>query len=339
MSRSGRSVEVQRRGLGLAVVSAGAFGSSGTFATSLLRSGWSPGAAVAVRVLVAAAALTPFALPALRRHLRSAPSGAADPCAGGPCAAAGVGRRRALAGVAAYGLVAVAGCQLCYFEAVQHLDVGTALLLEYSGTLLVVAWTWLRHAQRPQRATVAGAAAAVTGLLVVLHIGGGHLDPVGVLWGLGAAAGLAFYFVVSSRTEGALPPIVVAWGGLGSGGVALLAAGLLGALPLRAATASVVLGHARLPWLVPVLGLSLLAAAFAYSAGIAAARLLGARLSSFLGLAEVLFAVSFAWVLLGQRLSPVQLGGAALVVAGIALVRAGEPDADPVAADALVRAG
>ena len=48
----------------------------------------------------------------------------------------------------------------------------------------------------------------------------------------------------------------------------------------------------------------------AYVAGIAAARRLGARLASFTGMAEVFFAVLFAWLLLGQLPSPMEfLGG------------------------------
>ena len=47
-----------------------------------------------------------------------------------------------------------------------------------------------------------------------------------------------------------------------------------------------------------------------YIAGIGAARRLGARLASFIGMAEVLFAILFAWLLLGQLPTPVQfLGG------------------------------
>jgi len=75
---------------------------------------------------------------------------------------------------------------------------------------------------------------------------------------------------------------------------------------------------------VPLLGIGLLAAAFAYVAGIAAARALGAQLASFVGLSEVLFATIYAWLLLGQRLTATQLGGGALAVVGIALVRIGE---------------
>jgi drug/metabolite transporter (DMT)-like permease len=73
-----------------------------------------------------------------------------------------------------------------------------------------------------------------------------------------------------------------------------------------------------------VLGLSLVAAVVAYVAGIVGARLLGAKVASFVGLTEVLFAVGFAWLLLGQLLAPVQVIGGVLVVAGIALVRVDE---------------
>jgi drug/metabolite transporter (DMT)-like permease len=132
------------------------------------------------------------------------------------------------------------------------------------------------------------------------------------------------YFVVSASTDDGLPPLVVAWGGLGVGGVVLLVAGATGVLSFEAARADVTLLDTQVSWLVPVLGLSLVAAVVAYVTGIVAARVLGAKVASFAGLTEVLFAVGFAWLLLGQVLSPVQLVGGVLVLAGIALVRLDE---------------
>ena len=293
-------------GLGLAVVSAATFGTSGTFAASLLEAGWTPGAAVTARVLIAALALTVPALLLLRGQW---------------------GRlRRGSRGVTVYGLVAVAGCQLAYFNAVQTLSVAVALLLEYSGALMVVGWLWLRHQHRPRRLTVLGALVAVGGLLLVLDVlGDAVLDPVGVLWGLGAAVGLACYFVLSAEQgQDALPPLVVAWGGLAVGGTALAVAGAVGVLPMRAPRVDVVLRGAEVSWLVPVLGLALVAGALAYVSGIVGARMLGAKIASFVGLTEVLFAVAVAWLVLGQSLAPVQLLGGLLVVGGIALVRLDE---------------
>jgi drug/metabolite transporter (DMT)-like permease len=48
---------------------------------------------------------------------------------------------------------------------------------------------------------------------------------------------------------------------------------------------------------------------------------LGSSLGSFVALTEVIFAVVFAFVLLGQRPGPMQLVGGALILAGIALVQ------------------
>jgi drug/metabolite transporter (DMT)-like permease len=298
-------------GLGLALVSAATFSTSGTFASSLISAGWTPGAAVTVRVVLAALVLTVPALLLLRGRWDAL--------------------RRSGRTLAVYGVAAVAGAQLCYFMAVQHLSVAVALLLEYSGALLVVLWVWLRKGQQPGRLTVAGALAAAVGLALVLDIvGNADLDPVGVLWGLGAAVGLAVYFVISAEADEGLPPLVMAWGGLAVGGAVLVCAGAVGVLPLAAPRTDVVLLDTEVSWLVPVLGLVVVAAVIAYVAGIIGARLLGARLASFVGLTEVLFAVAVAWVLLGQSLGPAQLLGGALVVAGIALVRVDEMRRPPV---------
>jgi drug/metabolite transporter (DMT)-like permease len=292
-------------GLGLAVLSAATFGTSGTFATSLMTAGWSPGAAVTARIGIAALVLT---IPAvLQLH------GRWDTL------------RRNLPAVLGYGVFAVAGAQLFFFNAVEHLSVGVALLLEYSGTLLVVGWVWLRHGHRPRRLTVAGAAVAIAGLVLVLDLTGTQrVDAVGVLWGLAAATGLAVYFIVSSHSDNPLPPIAMAWSGLTVGGVVLLVAGLTGVVPMRASTADADFGGHHTSWLLPVAGLSLVAAVVAYAAGIGAARRLGARLASFVGLAEVLFAVLFAWALLGQQPSLLQGIGGVVVLVGISLVKADE---------------
>ncbi len=227
--------------------------------------------------------------------------------------------------VALYGVVAVALCQLCFFQAVERLSVGVALLLEYLGIVLVVLWQWVQHGQRPRPLTVTGSAAALVGLVLVLDLTGSHrLDPVGVLWGLGAAVGLAVFYLVSARTEEPLPPLAMAWAAMTVGALVLIAAAVAGVLPVHAAFVDVHIAGRTTSWLLPVLGLSLVAAVVSYVAGIGAARRLGARLASFVGLTEVLFAVLFAWLLLGQLPGGLQLAGGVLIVAGVALVRVDE---------------
>ncbi|HEV7203898.1 MAG TPA: DMT family transporter [Jatrophihabitans sp.] len=304
-------------GLGLAVTSAATFGTSGPFGAALMGAGWTPGGAVTVRIALAALILTVPALVQLRGRWALL--------------------RRHWGAVVAYGLIAVAGCQLFFFNAIEHLSVGVALLLEYSGTVLVVAWMWLRHGQRPSRLTVTGGALAIGGLVLVLDLTGAQrVSLVGVAWGLTAAAGLATYFILSAHAGDLLPPIVMAWAGMVMGALTLAVAGLVGLVSIRTASSDVSFNGHHTSWVVPVVGMSLVAAVIAYVAGIGAARRLGPRVASFVGLSEVLFAIVFAWVLLGQRPGVLQAVGGVIVLAGIALVRAGDPDELPAEVEATL---
>jgi drug/metabolite transporter (DMT)-like permease len=305
---------VTRVGFVLALLSAATFGTSGTFASALIDAGWSPGAAVTVRISVAALLLAVPAVVLLRGKWKV------------------LWRNAGM--VTIYGLVAVAGCQVAYFNAVQHLSVGVALLLEYMGVVLIVGYLWLRTGRPPRRLTIAGSVAAVLGLVLVLDLTGEtRIDFIGVLWGLAAAVGLALFFILSASSDGELPPVAMASGGMTVGALALLILGAVGALPMAANTDDVDFAGHQVSWLVPVIGLSLVAAAIAYVLGISATRRLGSKLASFVGLTEVLFAVLFAWLLLGELPTVVQLIGGAFIVLGVALVRIDElrsPAAEPL---------
>ncbi|GAA4727268.1 hypothetical protein GCM10025782_27300 [Pedococcus ginsenosidimutans] len=291
-------------GLWLALASAATFGSSGPFAKSLLVEGWSSGAIVLLRVTGASLVLAVPTVLALRgrwslvrEHLRT---------------------------VLAYGAVAVAGCQVAYFYAVQRLDVGVALLLEYLGVVLVVLVVWVRTRRAPSALTGLGIVLALAGLVLVLDLGGAvRPDLVGVGWGLVAAAGLATFFVLAAE-DSHLPPVALAGLGMGAGALVLAVLGLVGVLPMRFVATDVTLLGGRAPWWAAVGELALVAAAAAYLLGVTAARILGSTVASFVGLTEVLFAVLFAWLLLGELPGLVQLLGGVGIVAGVVAVRVGE---------------
>jgi drug/metabolite transporter (DMT)-like permease len=331
----------------MAVASAATFGTSGTFGTSLLDAGWTPGAAVLARITLAALMLTVPAVIGLRGRWRQL--------------------RRSWRTAVAFGVVGVAGCQVCYFNAIQHMPVGIALLIEYTGSILVVAWLWLRHGQRPRRLTVLGAAAAIGGLALMVAIGSGSgeasasatagISPLSFAWPLAAAVAMAVYFVLSAGPAGPsrpdcgaapeavapeaaspaaappkaaaseeqpLPPIALAWAGMWVGAAFLGMLLAVHALPFGASSRDVVLLRHQVPLLVPIVGIALLSTAGGYSTGIVAARRLGAKLASFIGMAEIVFAVIYAWALLGQFPSGTQFLGGVLILAGVTLVKVDE---------------
>ncbi len=292
-------------GLLLAVISSAAFGTSGALAKGLLAAGWTPAAAVTWRVAIGAVILAVPALLAMRGRWRLLRTGWPT--------------------VVLFGVIAVASCQLAYFLAVERLEVAIALLLEYCGVILVVGWLWIRHGQRPQPLTIFGTAIAVAGLVLVLDVFGAvQIDPIGVMWGLLAAAGLATYFVVSADDSHGLPPIALAAGGLVTGTVVLLLAGAIGVVPLEWNTSDVILSGMSVPWWLDVGLLGVVAAALAYLTGVAGTRRLGPKLASFVGLSEVLFAVLWAWLLLSELPTGLQLAGGLLILAGVAVVRLDE---------------
>src|SRR4051812_3701663 len=95
ITASRAEADVQHRsisnvGLLLAVLSSATFGTSGAFAASLIDTGWTPGAAVTARVVIAAAVLTMPALLQLRAHRLTG---------------------RSVRSLLTYGIIAVAGAQ------------------------------------------------------------------------------------------------------------------------------------------------------------------------------------------------------------------------------------
>src|SRR3712207_2890263 len=243
-------------GLVFAVLSALSFGLAGPLARGLLETGWSPGAIVLVRVGVAALVVVPAGILALR--------GRWDVL-------------RANAGlVLTYGLLAVAGAQFFYFSAVSSMQVGPALMIEYTAPAAVVVWLWLRHGERPGPVTLLGAGLAALGLRLVLDLlSGADLSTPGVLLSLGAMVGCATYFVINSTDDTGLPPLVLASAGLVVGAIALGVVGMVGLMPMRASSADATYAGHVVPWWLPLVLLGLVTAAVAYVTGVAAGRRLG----------------------------------------------------------------
>lgn len=305
MTHDGIRTGIPASGWLLAAVSAASFGLSGAVGRGVMDAGWSAAAAVTIRVLLGAAVLIPVAVLQLRGRWHLV--------------------RRNLPLMAVYGAVPVAGCQFAYFTAVGHVPVGVAILIEFTSPVAVVGWLWLRRGERPTRLTIVGAGLGLVGLLLVIDLAGGTTSLVGVVWSLVAMVGGAFYFVLSSRDVDGLPGTALAAGGLLVGGLLLLGAGMTGLVPLTASVTPVTYAGFTVGWWIPITVLGLVTAAAAYGCGVAATRRLGARLASFVAMSEVLAALVFAGLLLGQAPAPVQIVGGLLIVAGVVTVRRGEP--------------
>jgi len=304
-------------GLLFAIGSAFAFGSSGPFAKALMGAGWSPTAAVTARLAGGALAMAVLASVVHPGWIRETCTHART--------------------VVLYGLVPIAGAQLFYYNAVAHLSVGVALLLEYTAPILVVGWLWATTRKRPTTLTLGGVVLAVTGIMLVLGIfgsgglAGADISLVGVGWALAAAVCAACYFLMSDKVggpgpdgEAGLHPITLATGGLVVGAAAVGLLGVSGVMPLAFTANDTVMAGWTTSWLVPVIALALIPTAIAYTLGIVGIARLRPRFASLVGLSEVMFAVLAAWVLLGEAVTATQALGGAVVLVGLALARQGD---------------
>jgi drug/metabolite transporter (DMT)-like permease len=291
-------------GLGFAVFSAVTFGGSGPFAKALIGAGVSPEQAAWLRILGAAALLVPLMLVFRGRS--------------GLRAAGGSWKSLVL-----YGLTGIAGCQTLFFVAASRLPVGVALMLEFSGPVLVVLWLKFGQKVAVPRSAAVGVSIAVVGLATVAEIWSGlRIDLVGLLAGLGAAACQATYFILIDKLTGAADPLVMTAVGSVVGAVVLTVISAPWTVPWHVLVDSVAIGHRHAPGWLLATWLVVVSTVVAYLAGAAAVQRLSAAVGGAVAYVEVVAACIFALVLLGELLTTNQIIGGVIVLAGAFVAQA-----------------
>jgi drug/metabolite transporter (DMT)-like permease len=287
-------------GLLLAVVSASCFGMMPVLTRVVYEDGADPVGVLAVRFALAAVVL--LALARVRREV--------------------LPRGRPLLALCVLGGVGYVGMSLCFFLALDRIPAGLCTLLLYFYPAVVVALGALLLGERPRAAVVTCVVAATAGTALTIGPVGGSGRLTGVLLALGAALFYAGFILAGSRITGVGPLATTA---------VVLSAGtvVLGALAL--------VTQPQLPsrpsaWLA-LLGVALIGTVVAVTAFFAALALLGASDTAIVSTVEPVVSVGLAALVLGERLSPVQLlGGLAVLVAVGTLARLAPPADEPAAA-------
>ncbi|QKV91288.1 EamA family transporter [Streptomyces sp. NA02950] len=302
--------------LGLALASALAFGGSGVAAKPLIEAGLAPLQVTWLRVMGAALVMLPLAW----HHRRL------------------LTRRPAL--LVGFGLLAVAGVQACFFAALSRIPVGVALLVEYLAPALVLGWVRFVQRRPVSRAAAVGVVLAVGGLACVVEVWSGlSFDAVGLLLALGAACCQVGYFVLSDHgsdgRDQADPLGVIAYGLL-IGAAMLTVVGRPWQMDWSVLTGRADLGGARVPAVLLLAWIVLVATVVAYLTGVLSVRRLSPQVAGVVACLEAVIATVLAWVLLDEHLGAVQVVGGVVVLAGALIAQTSAPKAaattEPVAA-------
>jgi inner membrane transporter RhtA len=192
---------------------------------------------------------------------------------------------------------AVAFMNLCFYQAIARIPLGTAVVIEFLGPLLVAALgkrTW-RH--------FAFVVLAGLGVLALTRPGGG-VTFVGALFALGAGAGWALYLFAMQRVGGA------------SRGIDTLAIGVgvaaLWSLPFALGRSHEVFTH---PYLLGRIALvAFLALVIGFGAEIRALRRLTPSVVGVLVASDPAIAFVIGWMLLNERISPWDVVGLVCVI-------------------------
>ena len=305
---AGRPPGPRRPLLGYAMVwtAAALFAVNGTVSKVILESGVSSLRLAQVRttgaLLVVALVVAVFAPPTLRVS------------------------RAELRFLALFGIAGLALVQLFYFLAIHRLPIGIALLIEYLAPLAVALWARYVGHERVRRRIWVALALSLAGLSLVLQLRSGvELDGWGIAAALAGAATFAAYILMAEHAVGRRDPISLSLYGF------LFAALLWAAVqPWWSFPFDVVddrvsllgnLADRSLPVWSLMTWMIVLGTIVPFLLVVGALRHVSATRLGIVAMLEPVVATVVAWAWLGEALSPLQLAGGAVVLAGILLAQ------------------
>jgi drug/metabolite transporter (DMT)-like permease len=200
-----------------------------------------------------------------------------------------------------------------FFAAIDRLDVSLVSLLLYTYPAFVTVAALALGRAEPSLRIVAALVVASAGLaLVLLAAGTGAFDLVGALLALAASVTYTTYILISDRIIGAIDPFALAALVLTGAAASFTVTGLAtGSLDLA-------LGADAWLWLLLIAFVSTVVAVSAFFAGL---RRVGPSEAAILSTFEPVVTVALAYAVLGERLTPAQLAGGALVLAAVVLLQ------------------
>jgi drug/metabolite transporter (DMT)-like permease len=222
--------------------------------------------------------------------------------------------RRDVPQLAFVGIAGLALVHAAYFVAIDRLQIGAALTIQYLAPVLLLAWLWVAHGRRPAPALAGAAGLSLVGcFFVVRAYDTGALDGLGVAAALTSAVAFATYMVGSERAGHRLEPATILVWAFGFATLFWAVVQPWWTFPLDhfESADDIALG----------LGVVFVGTLFPFVCMVAALRHIPAPRAAVVATLEPVLAAVFAWVIHDESLGSVQIAGGMAVLAAVAWVQ------------------
>jgi hypothetical protein len=219
-----------------------------------------------------------------------------------------------------YGFFGVAMTQFLYFVAIKRIEVGVALIIEYTAPLFVALYVRFVMKKEVSKRVWFSLVLALIGLSLITQVWtGSKLDPFGVLCAFGAAIALAIYFIGGEPLAAKRNPIALTTLSMGVGAIFWMIFQPLWTLPWSSLSNPVMLPHD-----LGVVSLGLIVSYIVVFGTVApfwlyfiAFKYLDSKKAAIFGLLEPVGASVTALFLLGESFIGIQILGGVLVLIGV----------------------
>lgn len=219
-----------------------------------------------------------------------------------------------------YGFFGVAMTQFLYFVAIRRIEVGVALIIEYTAPILVALYVRFVMKKEVSARVWFSLLLALIGLSLITQIWtGSKLDPFGVLSAFGAAIALAIYFIGGEPLAAKRNPIALTALSMGVGAIFWMIVQPFWNLPWELLSSPVTLPHnfGEISLGSVVLYIVIFGTVMPFWLYFIAFRYLDSKKAAIFGLLEPVGASIVALFLLGETFVTIQILGGILVLVGV----------------------
>ena len=227
--------------------------------------------------------------------------------------------------LAGYGIVGVAMCQWFYYESISRMPITISLLIEFMAPIFVVLYARFVMKQNVRNTVWLGLGLAVIGLALVAQVWLGFtLNRLGVIFAVMSMMTLIVMYILGDKASQRRDPVSLLMWAFGFASLFFAILRPWTGFPWEALQAQVTPfegGTGVYPIWPFFVSMVILGTLTPYVLVIHSIRHIGGAGASIMGMTEPPIAAIFAWIVLGEILTSVQLLGGAIMLVGIVVAQ------------------